>query len=79
MKIGFTKTADKQIKALDENTRQRVIIGIEGIPRDDIKKLRGLTNGYRLRVGEYRVLFKLARELITITAVLPRGEAYKNL
>jgi len=79
MKIGFTKTADKQIKALDENTRQRVIIGIEGIPRGDIKKLRGLTNGYRLRVGEYRVLFKLARELITITAVLPRGEAYKNL
>jgi mRNA interferase RelE/StbE len=47
-------------------------------PRLDIKKLKGYRNHYRLRVGEYRVLFELEKpDKIIIYAILPRKQAYQ--
>jgi mRNA interferase RelE/StbE len=42
-----------------------------------IKKLSG-RNGYRLRVGNYRILYNVRDEKIIITDILPRGQAYKG-
>jgi mRNA-degrading endonuclease RelE of RelBE toxin-antitoxin system len=47
------------------------------IPVGDIKKLKGFTVAYRLRVGDWRILFDMGAD-ITITNILPRGEAYKK-
>lgn len=79
MEILYSHDAQKHIKTLDGATKQRIKAGIENLPLGDIKKLKGYTNSYRLRVGAYRVLFDLTDSCITITGVLPRGEAYKNL
>ena len=49
------------------------------IPFGDIKKLQGYSNLYRLRIGDYRVIYEVWDEGIVIDAVLPRGEAYKGL
>ena len=44
--------------------------------RLDIKKLRGCKNHYRLRVGNYRILFELERpRRIIVYAILPRKQA----
>ncbi len=45
----------------------------------DVRKLEGRDNEYRLRVGDYRVLFR-ATELtgtIEVFAILHRREAYR--
>ena len=52
---------------------------IEKLPSGDVIKLQSLTNDYRLRVGDLRVLFSVQNEIITIKDVLPRGQAYKRL
>lgn len=77
--IIYTKSAKKNIKSLDAHIKDRIKIGIEKIPLGDIKKLQGYSNLYRLRIGDYRVIYQVQDEMIIIDAVLPRGEAYKRL
>jgi mRNA interferase RelE/StbE len=49
------------------------------IPNGDLKKLKGMNELYRLRVGDYRVLFeKYDDELkIIVVDIGNRGEIYK--
>jgi len=77
--IIYTKKAMKNIKSLDIRVKDRVKEGIEKIPFGDIKKLQGYSNLYRLRIGDYRVIYEIWDDEIIIDAVLPRGEAYKGL
>ena len=77
--VIYTKRAMKNIKSLDFRVKDRVKDGIEKIPFGDIKKLQGYSNLYRLRIGDYRVIYEVWDEGIVIDAVLPRGEADKGL
>ena len=79
MRLQVTKSAEKAIKKLDKDTRERIITGIKKLPFGDIKKLKGYEMSYRLRIGDYRVLYTFDGYTITVTDVLPRGEAYKRL
>lgn len=79
MEILITKTAVKNIKRLDTPTRERILNSIHKLPFGDIKRLQGYNNYYRLRVGDFRVIYSLDDETITISAVLPRGEVYKHI
>lgn len=75
----YTKKAMKNIRSLDVKLKDRIKAGIERIPFGDIKKLQGYSNLYRLRIGDYRVIYQMENDIIIIDAVLPRGEAYKGL
>ena len=79
MRLQVTKSAEKAIKKLDKDTRGRIIAGIKNLPFGDIKKLKGYEMSYRLRIGDYRVLYTFDGYTIIVTDVLPRGEAYKRL
>ena len=57
--------------------RQRIKIAIEKIPDGDIKKLKGYTKTYRLRVGDWRILFDIDM-CAKIIGILPRGQACKK-
>ena len=76
MEIIFSKSAIKTISKLDKITKKRVKVAIEKIPYGDIKKLAGYTKTYRLRVGDWRILFNMD-SYIEILNILPRGQAYK--
>lgn len=76
--IRYSKRAIKQIKVLDAVMRKRIVSGIEKLPNGDIKRLEEFSSGFRLRVGDYRILFNLKMDSIEITDVLPRGKAYKK-
>ena len=59
--------------------QSRIISAIEKIPEGDIVKLQGLS-GYRLRVGNYRVLYDINGIIIDIIDIIDignRGEIYK--
>lgn len=79
MKIQITKTAVKDIKKLDTPTRERVLKGIYRLPLGDVKRLQGYVNYYRLRIGDFRVIYSVSGEAIIVSAVLPRGEVYKHI
>ncbi len=63
---------------MDSVTKQRIKEAIQQLPSGDIKKLKGYTNAYRLRVGDYRVIYDMMDDMIRINNVLPRGDAYKG-
>ncbi len=79
MQIEYKKKAVKYINSCDRATKQRLKIAIEKLPLGDIKKLSGLENDYRLRVGDLRVLFSIEEDKIIINNILPRGQAYKRI
>jgi len=79
MRIQITKTAIKSIKRLDTPTRERILNGINKLPLGDIKRLQGYSNYYRLRIGDFRVIYSSENDTIVIMDVLPRGEAYKHI
>ena len=49
------------------------------LPAGDVKKLQGVKEEYRLRVGDLRVIFSVRNDTLIIKDVLPRGEAYKRI
>lgn len=79
MNIQITKTAIKAIRRLDSPTRERVLNGINKLPLGDIKRLQGYSNYYRLRIGDFRIIYSSENDTIIISDVLPRGEAYKRI
>ncbi len=79
MKIEYSRKSVKYINSADKPTKKRLKEAIEKIPFGDIKKLQGIENGYRLRVGDLRVLFSIEDDTIFIDNIIPRGQAYKRL
>lgn len=79
MEIIYTKQAMKDIKSIDSRVKDRIKTGIEKIPFGDIKKLQGYSTLYRLRIGDYRVIYEIINDELIIDAVLPRSKAYKRL
>lgn len=79
MQIEYSKKAIKYINSADKPTKKRLKESIEKIPLGDIKKLQGIEDGYRLRVGDLRGLFSMEDNIIYIDNIIPRGQAYKRL
>lgn len=79
MQIEYSKKSIKYINSADKPTKKRLKESIEKIPLGDIKKLQGIEDGYRLRVGDLRVLFSMEDNIIYIDNIIPRGQAYKRL
>ena len=81
--VVYKPSAGKELKNLDRPIAARIVAAIDSfaeIGQGDVKQLRGNLGGYRLRVGDYRILFDLDgdRLLITIVKVAHRREAYKD-
>ena len=79
LKIEYSEKTVKYINSVDKLAKKRLREAIEKIPLGDIKKLQGIENGYRLRVGELRVLFSIEDDTIYIDNIIPRGQAYKGI
>ncbi len=78
--VGFKPRALKDLKAIDQRESARIVEKVEAM-RDnltgDVKKLTNFTPEYRLRVGNYRVLFALEDNKIVIYRVQHRKDSYK--
>lgn len=76
MKIIYSKQASKYIKKLDKPTKLRIKLGIENIPNGDIKSLKGRPPFQRLRIGDFRIIFTKAGEILSIEKIKSRGDIY---
>ena len=77
--ISYSKKAIKFLKRQDVLSQKRLITAISRLPLEgDIKKLQG-AGGYRLRVGNFRVLFNVDGIIIDIIDIGNRGQIYKGV
>ena len=76
--IVFSDAALKQLKKLEKSTQERIISTLERIrirPQSHVTKLVG-DSGYRLRVGDYRVILDID-EGVLVVLVLKVGHRKK--
>ncbi|MCK4455449.1 MAG: type II toxin-antitoxin system RelE/ParE family toxin [Thermoplasmata archaeon] len=77
--VLVSETARKQLGALDKKTRARIKRVLRGVDpsRSTVKKLKGPKRDYfRLRVGEYRVMFTVEGKRVLVAKILHRRVAY---
>ncbi len=79
--IEYDPKALKQLQKLDKHEASQILDGIEVYANDPIKtkikKLKTPFDGaYRLRTGDYRVIFYEENELILISKIAHRKQVY---
>ena len=72
MNISFVRSAEKELLRLDKNLAKRILDKI-GLLGDDpfgqnSQKLEG-GKGYRIRIGDYRVVYMVDNSTKTITII----------
>lgn len=80
--ILIKKRAKKFIDKLPATDKKRIVSAIEKLPDgDDIKRLRGYEGLFRLRVGQYRIIYETDNNQLIITVIDAgnRGQIYKKL
>jgi mRNA interferase RelE/StbE len=77
MRKTYARRAIKDIKRLHNPIKQRIKDGIEKLPDGDVKKMVGYENLYRLRIGDWRIIFSYAdKNVILIEEIETRGDIY---
>jgi mRNA interferase RelE/StbE len=81
--IEFSRQADKQLEALDQDLRlqiNEVIDAMREEPRpSSCRKLKGTKDLYRLRIRDYRVVYQVQDKklLVLIVKIKHRREVYR--
>ena len=78
--IEFKPRAIKDLQSIPKSMAQRIIEKVEALRSDlagDVKRLTNFTPEYRLRVGDYRVLFEVEVAKVVIYRVKHRSDAYR--
>ena len=72
-KVIITKSAEKELAQLPVETiiriREKVNLLAENPRPDGYKKLRGYKDFYRIRIGDYRVIYSIQDNILTVTVV----------
>ena len=79
--VDLKPRAIKDLARLDKRDASRITDALERLRVDlggDVKKLTNLTPEYRLRVGQYRVLFEIENSAqVVVYRIVHRREAYR--
>lgn len=80
----FDPQARKKLQKLESQIAQKIDKKIQelinGAKNLDIKKMQGREDTYRLRCGDYRIIYKIEKHIITIIVIEinHRKDAYKD-
>ena len=81
-RVALSRAAQKQLDDLPDDIAARIISRLENLKNDprpaDVKKLKG-REGWRIRVGDYRVIYTIhdADLLILVIRVAHRRDVYR--
>ena len=88
-KVFLSKTSLSQLNSLDQKLKTRIITGIKNLENGpyssrsgaNIKKLVSQRDPplYRLRIGDYRIIYFVIEKNVKITDIIPRKKGYKWL
>lgn len=85
-KIEFTKSASKEFLKLTQQIKDRIISSLQVLatnPYSELikfKKLKGVVDLYRIRIGDYRVVYEVKNEVLKIVVIKigHRKEIYRK-
>jgi mRNA interferase RelE/StbE len=83
--VRYDARAAKELRKLDRAAARRIAIAVEALAADPrpagVRRLTGATDLWRLRVGDYRVVYTVrdAELLVLIVRVAHRGQAYRDI
>jgi len=83
MRIEITKSAKKDLSALEQNDRERILRTIfrfrEQPENADIKKLKGKPVRWRLRAGDFRIILEMnpSEDIVYVLRIGHRKEVYR--
>jgi mRNA interferase RelE/StbE len=81
MKVTLDKQPTKFLNRMNEPLRHRLLKALKELseepPEGDIKKLSG-NDHYRSRVGDYRIIYGIKNNVIVVSKIASRGQAYKE-
>ena len=81
--VAFARSARKELQNLDPQVARRILKQIEALvanPRPSgVVKLEGASDLWRIRVGEWRVVYRISDRdrLVDVNAVRHRRDAYR--
>lgn len=82
--ITFARSARKELEALPPKIGQRILSKITLLPAaprpPGVKKLHGEDNLWRIRVGDYRVIYEIddTARVVDIAVIRHRSEVYRD-
>jgi len=77
--VSFKLGVAKDLRKIESKMQTRILEAIEKLKDNlsgDVKKLTNFSPEYRLRVGNYRVLFEIEDNKIIIHEIKHRGKVY---
>lgn len=83
-KIVWKSSAERELRGIDKRYIQRIVEAVEALSTNpyslQVKKLYGAESLYRIRIGDYRVIYHLDVEnaAVTIQHVRHRKDAYRG-
>lgn len=81
--IAYSRAALRVLDRMPANVAARIRAKIEQYAADpeslanNVKALQNAEAGFRLRVGDWRILFDEAGNVIAVIKIAPRGGAYE--
>jgi len=79
-RVELKPKAEKDLKALPQYDRSRVVERLRWIEdglRGDVKRLSNHFPEYRMRAGDWRVIFEVAEDRVIVYRIRHRREAYR--
>lgn len=82
--LGLTDAARAELRAIGRPVSREIGAALNGLlehpQRGNIRKLKGYADLYRLRIGDYRAIFRRdpAMRRYVVLTVRSRDEAYKR-
>lgn len=81
-KVILSKTAEKELKKLPDNIIKRIVPALKKLETNPkpkgCKKLLGFTDKWRIRVGDYRIIYDIQDKqlIIDVIRIAHRGSVY---
>lgn len=83
--VTFARSAGKELDGLPGKIAERVLMAIEKLAKNPrppgVVKLQGFKHLWRIRVGDYRVVFSLDEEarIVDVAHIRHRKDIYRDL
>jgi mRNA interferase RelE/StbE len=69
--VELTTAAARQLRKIEPTTRRRLLLALRGLETDPrphgCRKLAGYDDAWRVRVGDFRILYEVHDTVLTVT------------
>jgi mRNA interferase RelE/StbE len=82
-KLKISQSVLKDLHVLQKDDRGRAALAILELAANPqphgVEKLKGYTHTYRVRIGDYRIVYEIVGEDVTVITVRHRKDVYRDL